>query len=142
MAEVPTPVWESTAIEVKRVEGATISDFASEAIDAGALVYHPNNSGFAETRANTRAEGVLLYDAVSGERAVVLQKGLVRARWDGAGSPAWGSQLQASALYSGYWTLVSGGTFTSGYAVGEYADDGTPAPGAGASGTLLIIKLW
>lgn len=114
MSEVPTPVSESTAIEIVRKEGSTFSAKSVSTISAGDLVYWVNNSGLAEaieSVANLTSPGIALYDAVSGSRCVTI-RGHLRARWDGAGTVNKGSPIAPSATYSGMFTLGVAGSGT------------------------------
>jgi hypothetical protein len=137
----PTPNSESTAIEVRRLEGSVHSYPCNQAVTAGNLVKGAA-SGVIYTVGTEDASvllGVVFYTTTSGQRAV-YGKGQVRCYWDGVGTPAIGSEIQMSATQSGWFTaIVSGGV---GYGIGRY----DPLPGGGAlgaaqSGTLQVITI-
>ena len=138
MSEIPTPVSESTAIEIVRLEGSTKSTKAVDTFVAGNVAYFLNNSGLTKVIANIRAKsipGVVLYDAVSGERVVTLQ-GKVRVFWDGNGTVNRGTPLQTSSNRSGWveatGTIVSGDVFDIGYSENALA--------AANSGLLIVMN--
>ena len=139
MSEVPTPVSESTAIEIVRGEGATISQKSVSTITAGDFVYNLNNSGVVQAIEAIDAErilGVAAYDAASGKRCVVLREGHVRARWDGAGTVNKGTQIVSSDLRSGWFEPLgasTSGTLIIGFSVNELA--------AANSGTLVEVVI-
>lgn len=138
MSEVPSPVSESTAIEIKRKEGSTFSAKAVETITAGDFVYFSTNSGLIqaiEAIDAVRIVGVSLWDAVSGERCVTV-KGHVRARWDGTGTVNKGTQIVSSDVRSGWFEPLgasTSGTLILGYSVNNL--------GASNSGTLVEVVL-
>ena len=139
MSEVPTPVSESTAIEIVRGEGATISQKSVSTITAGDFVYNLNNSGVVQAIEAIDAErilGVAAYDAASGKRCVVLREGHVRARWDGAGTVNKGTQIVSSDVRSGWFEPLgasTSGTLIIGFSVNELA--------AANSGTLVEVVI-
>lgn len=139
MSEVPTPVSESTAIEIRRIEGSVRSQKSVSTITAGDLLYNLNNSGVVqaiEAIDAGRIVGVAWYDAVSGAR-VVYGKGHVRARWDGAGTVNKGTQIVSSDLRSGWFEplgAVTSGTLILGRSVNELA--------AANSGTLVEVEIF
>lgn len=139
----PTPVSESTAIEIRRKEGSARSYVAGNGtINAGEIV-KLNASGLIEvvgTEQSNDIVGVALYTAYSGARCTVI-KGQVRARWDGAGTGTVGACIMGSTTYSGMFTM---GVATSGtFNCGIYA----PLPGgvalaAANSGQLVPVEIW
>jgi len=139
MTYVPTPVSESTAIEVVRIEGATRSAKAVSTITAGDFVYHLNNSGVVQAIEAIDAGsilGVALYDAVSGNNTTII-KGHVRARWDGTGTVNKGTQIVSSDVRSGWFEplgAVTSGTLILGY---SYNNLGTTN-----SGTLVEVQVF
>lgn len=138
MSEVPTPVSESTAIEIKRTEGKTFSAKAVDTITAGDFVYFSNNSGLIQAIEAINGDsivGVALYDAISGERCVTI-KGHVRARWDGTGTVNKGTIIVSSDVRSGWFEplgAVTSGTLILGYSINNLA--------AANSGTLVEVFL-
>lgn len=138
MSEVPTPVSESTAIEIKRTEGKTFSAKAVDTITAGDFVYFSTNSGLIQAIEAINGDsivGVALYDAISGERCVTI-KGHVRARWDGTGTVNKGTIIVSSDVRSGWFEplgAVTSGTLILGYSINNLA--------AANSGTLVEVFL-
>ncbi len=136
----PTPVSESTAIEVRRTEGTVHSYVAIGTIAAGSLV-KLTNSGLVQTVGTedpAAVLGVTLYTATSGSR-IATARGQMRVTWDGVGTVTPGVEVQASITNSGWFTANNSGTLTS---VGRY----DPMPGYGTlvaanSGTLQVITL-
>lgn len=149
MSEVPTPVNESTAIEFKRLEGSTLSDKSIGTITAGEILWWPNNSGLRQADGNETVRelaGVALYDAASGKRAVTA-RGLLRVRWDGAGTLNRGVPIGVSTTRSGWFEPVTIASLSGGgsglLSIGHYPGLGGDVsnPGAGQSGTLLIVDI-
>jgi len=142
MSELPTPVSESTAIEVVRQEGMARSFKSVSTLTAGDICYFANNSGIVQVIAGvSRLEhvGAALYDAASGNRATTI-RGKIRARWDGTGTPGLSVPIGSSATRSGWWEVSAD---TSGvFAIGQYLDVSVPNPGATNSGTLLVVELF
>lgn len=139
MSEVPTPVSESTAIEIKRVEGATKSDKAVDTITAGDLIYYGTNSGLIqaiEAINGGSIVGAALYDASSGARVVAI-KGHVRCRWDGTGTVNKGTLIVSSDVRSGWFEPL--GAVTSGTLILGYSHNNL---GASNSGTLVPVQLF
>jgi len=137
MSELPTPVSESTAIEVVRQEGSARSWPANDTLAAGDIVY-TTPSGLAKAIISTQAwmcPGAVLYTAVSGSRAVTI-KGKVRARWDGSGTLNRGVVIQQGA-HSGWFTVAVANIFASGTHLGLSWDNG----GATTSGKLHVVEL-
>jgi len=138
MSEIPTPVSESTAIEIVRVEGATDSEKAVGTIDAGALLYFGNNSGVVHAIKAVDGNstiGAALFDAVSGERVTFI-KGRVKVKWDGTGTVNAGTIIVNSDLVSGWFEplgAVTSGSLELGHSAGSLA--------AANSGTLVEVVL-
>jgi hypothetical protein len=139
----PTPVSESTAIEVRRIEG-TAKSYVLGAVAAPILagnIVKGGASGVIQTVGSEDPEavlGVTLYNANSGQRVTTV-RGQVRCYWDGVGSPTVGSEIQPSSTYSGWFTAYVSGAL---YSLGYY----DPQPGTGSltsanSGTLQVINI-
>ncbi len=143
MSEVPTPVSESTAIEIVRKEGSARSVKAVNTITAGDLLWLPNASGATQTVtfSGTRDTviGAALYSAVSGGRVTTI-KGKVQVKWDGAGSPIFGSPIAPSTVRSGWFEFSSGTAAPIGILWGSIVGAGFAAV-AGNSGTLLVVEI-
>ena len=143
MAYVPTPVNESTAIEIKRREGQTYQNKAIGTLGAGNVIKF-GVSGLVNMVGTETDNGLflgaLLYAATSGQPAVTI-KGYVRLNWDGVGTVSPGTLLVASTTYSGW--VTAGTALSGGMSVGIY----TPQPGTGYgnlaaanSGTLVPVE--
>ena len=134
--QLPTPVSESTAIEIVRKEGATFSQKSVSTITAGDFVYNLNNSGLVQAIEAIDAQsiaGVALYDAVSGAVCTTI-RGHVRARWDGAGTVNRGTQIVSSDVRSGWFEplgAVTSGTLILGRSLANL--------GTANSGTLVEV---
>lgn len=138
MSEIPTPVSESTAIEVVRREGSARSFKSVSTITAGDFVYFANNSGVVQTIEAidaSRIPGVALYDAASGNRVTTI-KGKARARWDGTGTVGKGTQIVSSDLRSGWFEPL--GASTSGTLIIGYSHD---VLAAANSGLLNVVEV-
>lgn len=142
MSEVPTPVSESTAIEVVRKEGTALSWKAVDTIVAGDLLYQINASGVdlcVGTISAPGTVGVALFGQTSGGRVTTI-KGKVRAIWDGVGTLNYGTVIGNSTTQSGYFTpgANTSGAFILGTAIGT-------GPGflavAANSGQLVVVDL-
>jgi hypothetical protein len=143
MSEIPTPVSESTAIEVVRKEGST---FSAKSVDntltAGDIVQYNASgilkatglgSGVFETIA-----GVLLYTCASGNRGVAI-RGKVRATWDGASTTLnYGAPIAVSTTHSGWFEASSGDSIPIGVYVGLY---GGSQLAAANSGQLAVVEI-
>ena len=142
---LPTPVTESTAVVVRRIEGSVRSYVALATINAGNIVYLTNSGALQTTGAQdpNSIVGIALYQALSGAR-VVVAKGQLRAYWDGLGTVTPGIEVNLSYTYSG-WFSQSGSVYSvlSGLgSIGFYA----PQAGYGTltsanSGTLVPIEI-
>jgi len=142
MSEVPTPVSESTAIEVVRKEGSALSWKAIDTIVAGALLYQVNASGVdlcVGTISSPATVGVALSQASSGGRVTTI-RGKVRAIWDGAGTLTYGTVIGNSTTQSGYFTpgANTSGAFILGTCIGT--GPGFLATGAN-SGQLVVVNI-
>ena len=142
MSELPTPVSESTAIEVVRKEGSTRSQKAVDTITAGEILTI-NNSGAVRAIGLSGIApllmGVALYTATSGNRVVTI-RGKLRSFWDGAGTVVNGTPIAVSTTRSGWFEPYAG---TSGInVIGYFFGD---APGASLaasnSGTLQVVDI-
>ena len=154
----PTPVTESTAIEIQRKEGSARSALlggftGTSTIPAGTIV-KLMGSGLIQTVGTEDPQdvfGVTLYQGVSGSLATTI-RGRVRCFFDGVNSGgaslAPGTELQLSYTYSGSVTL--GNTSGAIDVVGFYSPfyGGTGAPGGAAlslttnSGQLIPVELF
>lgn len=138
MSEIPSPVSESTAIEIVRREGTARSFKSITTITAGDLLYSPNNSGASQAVGaiiSANGYGVALYDCTSGNRVVTI-RGKVRARWDGAGTVNKGTPIQPSTAKSGYFEpgAAASGGLTWGF---SYDNLGTTN-----SGLLNVVEVY
>ena len=133
--QLPTPVSESTAIEIVRKEGATFSQKSVSTITAGDILYNLNNSGLVQVIGNIQGEacaGVALYDAVSGTVATTV-RGHLRCRWDGTGTVNRGTVIGSSATRSGWFepSALASGNLVLGHSIANLA--------AANSGTLVEV---
>jgi len=148
-APLPTPVTESTAIEIQRKEGSArswmIGTAAGGTVKAGNIM-KLGNSGLLATVGTEDPQsvfGVLLYQGASGQLSTTI-RGRVRAFWDGiasGGTITPGLEMQLSYTNSGW---VTGGNASGAWtAIGIYE----PFPGGGNlgaanSGQLIPMELY
>lgn len=144
MSEVPSVVSESTAIEVVRKEGSTLSakvvnkvsagDILSALLNSSGLTQAINASGNLATVA-----GVALYQATSGQRTTCI-KGKVRSTWDGTGTVTFGTPIDVSTTQSGWFEPAgTSGTVTQ---IGWFYGTGAGSSlGASNSGTLQVVVI-
>ena len=143
MSEVPTPVSESTAIEIVRTEGSSHSFKAIGTITAGEILKWGASGAIQEVGTEADNEtflGVAIQNATSGQRVDVI-KGWVQVRWDGVGTVNPGTLLNSSTTRSGWFT--AGTALSGGMAIGIYSPFGgntTTALAAANSGTLLGVR--
>jgi hypothetical protein len=138
----PTPSSESTAIEIRRIEGSVRSYIAIGTITAGHIV-KLGTSGIIQTvggEDNTLVAGAAFYTATSGNR-VVVGKGQLNCFWDGVGTVNIGTQITPSTTNSGWFTAATAGS--GAINIGFYE----PLPGgvalvAGNSGTKQPVRIW
>jgi hypothetical protein len=142
MSELPTPVSESTSVEIVRLEGRSHSHKSVSTILAGNILV-TNASGALQTvgtEGTWAIVGVALYGAVSGARVDVI-KGWVRALWDGTGTASDGALIYGSTTYSGMFsaTAVSG----QANAIGRvHLQPGGVSLAAANSGLVSPVEIW
>ncbi|HKT22504.1 MAG TPA: hypothetical protein VJR06_07855 [Nitrososphaerales archaeon] len=143
---VPSPVSESTAIEIQRKEGTGRSQKVIGIAGGGTVpagnIMKLGSSGLIQTVGSedpAAVFGALLYQSVSGSVSTCI-RGRVRAFWDGAGTVTPGSEIQLSSTYSGWVTgAVSGPDFS----IGFYEPFvGGVSLAAANSGTLVPVELF
>lgn len=140
MSEVPTPVSESTAAEVVRVEGKTRSAKSVDNNIITSSLLYASASGFKEAPGltlPTDIAGVATTAGASGNRVLAI-KGKVRAIWDGTGTVNFGTNIAPSATQSGMFEVLSGTTYGIGYFYGNGAGSSL---GATNSGTAVIVVI-
>ncbi len=144
MSELPTPVSESTAIEIIRREGATNSYKAIGTLTGGDLLKW-GASGVVQMVGtetdNGLFVGVAAQNATSGQR-VTTMKGYVQIKWDGVGTVNAGTTLLvASTTRSGWFT--AGTALSGGMSIGIFSPLGgnaTAALAAANSGLLQPVE--
>ncbi len=143
MSEVPTPVTESTSIEIVRREGTAKSYKAIGTITGGELLKW-GASGVIQMVGtetdNPLFVGAAIQAATSGQRVTVI-KGWVQSRWDGAGTVNPGTLLVASTTRSGWFT--AGTALSGGMSIGIFSPFGgnvTTALAAANSGLLQGVE--
>lgn len=138
----PSPVSESTAIEIKRQEGTVRSYVALGTLTAGNLI-KLTNSGCIQTVGGEDEVAVLgaaFFTASSGSR-VVVGRGQLRSQWDGVGTPKPGDEVTPSTTQSGWWTAATVGS--GAVNIGIYSPlPGGLTLGAANSGTLQAIMIY
>ena len=147
MSELPTPVSESTAIEIVRKEGTARSFKSVGALVAGELLYFANSSGVTQIVGGTSGgisafAGIALYTQTSGNRVTTI-RGKVRCRWDGATAGPLGASIAGSTTRSG-WFEVTSGIAASGQSylvLGQYIDTGVGTLATANSGTLVAVEI-
>ena len=144
MSEIPTPVSESTAIEVVRKEGSTLSvKSVDNTITAGDILMF-NASGVLKQAGGIGSgdsftlAGVTLYTCASGNRTVVI-RGKVRATWDGVNTGNFGVPIAPSLTHSGWFETSSGLVYPIGVFIGN---GGGSQLAAANSGTLQVVEIY
>ena len=143
MSEVPTPVTESTAIEIVRKEGTGKSYKAIGTITAGELLKWGASGVIQMVGTETDNElfiGAAAQSATSGQRVTTF-KGWLQVRWDGVGTVNPGTLLVASTTRSGWFT--AGTALSGGMTVAIYSPFGgntTTALAAANSGLLQGVE--
>lgn len=144
MSEIPTAVSESTAIEVVRKEGSTLSAVSVDnTITAGDILQF-NASGVLKANGvgsgvtNTIA-GVTLYTSASGNRTVMI-RGKVRATYDGVTAGTYGVPIAVSHTHSGWFEVSSGDTLPLGVFIGN--GGGSQLSTTANSGTLQVVEIY
>ena len=146
MSEVPSPVSESTAIEIVRKEGSARSWKAIDSITAGDLMWFPNSSGVRQIVGGTSGgisafAGIALYTQTSGNRVTTIH-GKVRCKWDGVTAGPLGSAIGGSTTRSGWFEVAPGVASSGSYLVlGQYIDTGVGTLAAANSGTLVAVEV-
>lgn len=145
MSELPTPVSESTAIEIVRKEGTARSFKSVGALVAGELLYFANSSGVTQGVGGTSGglaayAGVALFTQTSGNRVTTIH-GKHRARWDGVTVGALGSAIGLSTTRSGWFEVNPAAASSGSYLnIGQYIDTGIGTLAAANSGTLVVVE--
>ena len=148
MSEAPGVVYESTAIEVVRKEGSTLSAkyigpniLAGNILAAGGSAANASglSCAFVGSGQLATVAGVALMPATSGQRVTVI-KGKVRAFFDGSATASFGQAIDLSTAQSGWFEPAgtSGVVTQLGFFFGTGAGS---SAGATASGTLQVVVL-